>query len=93
MTDDDIKLVEVRLIRRPHSKILASAKIRLTCGILLSGIRVYADASGDRGIFLSFPTRKDNEGNQEKTYFPYNNEARAKLTERVEDIYFEQLKH
>ena len=90
MEADDIGNIYVELNNNPATPLMGIATITLKCGVSLSCIRIYPDKRDDKKVFLSFPTRPINGSKREKLYYPYNNETRIHMTNRVHEIYLKR---
>ncbi|MCD2345097.1 SpoVG family protein [Clostridium guangxiense] len=86
-----MEITNVRITK--NSSILKDSKIRgfvsitIDNAIAVNGIRLI---EGKKGMFLSFPDRKNKNGNEYVDIaFPINNEARNAITEAVLNAYKE----
>lgn len=85
-----MEITNVRITK--NSSILKDSKIRgfvsitIDNAIAINGIRVI---EGKKGMFLSFPDRKNKNGEYSDIAFPINNEAREQITEAVMKAYKE----
>lgn len=82
--------VDAKITRMLVSKkVKAYASICIENGFVVYGIKII---SGDRGTFISMPTRKSRQGAYYDICFPISAEARKEIENAVMNAYEEKLK-
>ena len=82
-----MKITQVKIIKveKEQSRFKAYANVTLDNCFAVNGIRII---DGDQGMFLSFPSKKRNDGTYEDMCFPTNKETRELFMEAVLGRYY-----
>jgi len=83
-----VEISEIRIILRDEEKLKGFANVTIDNAFVVRGIKII---SGNKGYFLSMPSRKRPDGTHQDIAHPINNEARRLLEERVLAAYQEEL--
>ncbi|MFH2034778.1 MAG: SpoVG family protein [Candidatus Zixiibacteriota bacterium] len=83
-----MEISEIRIILRDEEKLKGFANVTIDNAIVIRGMKII---SGNKGYFLSMPSRKRPDGTHQDIAHPINNEARRLLEEKVLAAYQEEL--
>ena len=83
-----MKVTDVRVypLSNKDSNLKAFASVTLDEVICITGIRI---VSGSKGLFISMPQSKDNDGDYHDIVFPLSAEAREILSQKIIAAYEE----
>ncbi len=85
----NISDVRVRLIKKEDSKLKAVASITIDECFVIHDIKVL---EGDKGVFVSMPSRKTPDGQYKDVAHPLNTETRESVSAAVLKAYEEETK-
>ena len=80
--------VRVRIVKTDKSKIKASASITIDDCIVVHDIKII---NGEKGLFVSMPSRKTPDGEYKDIVHPINTETREILVKAIFDAYEKAL--
>lgn len=83
-----MEITNVRLVKTGallnESKLRGYASITIDDSFVVNDIAVI---EGEKGLFLSFPSRKKKNGERVNSAFPCTSDAREKITEEILKVY------
>lgn len=82
-------ITEVRIILRDEEKLKGFANVTFDNAFVIRGMKII---SGNKGYFISMPSRKRPDGTHQDVAHPVNNETRRLIEEKVLAAYEEELK-
>ncbi len=85
----NISDVRIRLIKKEDSKLKAVASITIDECFVIHDIKVL---EGDKGVFVSMPSRKTPDGQYKDVAHPLNTETRESVSAAVLKAYEEETK-
>jgi len=83
-----MEITEVSINLRDEERLKAFANITFDDVFVVRGLKVI---HGNKGLFVSMPSRKMNDGTYRDIAHPINNEFRRKLEKIILDAYFKVL--
>jgi stage V sporulation protein G len=83
-----MEITEVRITLRDEEKLKAFASIVFDGCFVVRGLKVI---KGMKGLFVSMPSRRLNDGSFKDIAHPLNNETRRSIEEKVIGMYQEKL--
>ncbi len=84
-----MEITEVRITLRREPKLKAYANVTFDNAFVVRGIKVI---EGQKGLFISMPSRKDKNGEYRDIAHPINNDMREKMQKAILDAYENELK-
>jgi stage V sporulation protein G len=84
-----VEITEVRIILRDEDKLKGFANVTFDNAFVIRGMKII---SGNKGYFISMPSRKRPDGTHQDVAHPVNNETRRMIEEKVLAAYEEELK-
>jgi len=84
-----VEITEVRIILRDEEKLKGFANVTFDNAFVIRGMKII---SGNKGYFISMPSRKRPDGTHQDVAHPVNNETRRLIEEKVLAAYEEELK-
>jgi stage V sporulation protein G len=84
-----VKITEVRIILRDEVKLKGFANVTFDNAFVIRGMKIIA---GNKGYFVSMPSRKRPDGTHQDVAHPINNETRRMIEETVLAAYESELK-
>lgn len=84
-----MEITEVRIILRDEEKLKGFANVTFDNAFVIRGMKII---SGNKGYFISMPSRKRPDGTHQDVAHPVNNETRRLIEEKVLAAYEEELK-
>jgi stage V sporulation protein G len=84
-----VEITEVRIILRDEEKLKGFANVTFDNAFVIRGMKII---SGNKGYFISMPSRKRPDGTHQDVAHPVNNETRRLLEEKILEAYEEELK-
>lgn len=93
MPEFTIEKVFVFPTEKEGSLIKGFARIEIEGGLFISELRIFEDSRNPKLLYVSFPTRKNNRGDDKKTIYPNNDRARKRITDAITKKYLEELSH
>jgi len=84
-----VEITEVRIILRDEEKLKGFANVTFDNAFVIRGMKII---SGNKGYFISMPSRKRPDGTHQDVAHPVNNETRRIIEEKVLAAYEEELK-
>lgn len=84
-----MKITEVRIILRDEVKLKGFANVTFDDAFVIRGMKIIA---GNKGYFVSMPSRKRPDGTHQDVAHPINNETRRMIEETVLAAYESELK-
>ena len=81
--------VRVRIVNKEDAKLKAVASITIDDCIVVHDIKII---SGEKGLFVSMPSRKTPDGEYKDIVHPINTETRETLVKAIFDAYEEAQK-
>ncbi len=84
-----MEITEVRIILRDEEKLKGFANVTFDNAFVIRGMKII---SGNKGYFISMPSRKRPDGTHQDVAHPVNNETRRLLEEKILEAYEEELK-
>ena len=84
-----MEITEVRIILRDEEKLKGFANVTFDNAFVIRGMKII---SGNKGYFISMPSRKRPDGTHQDVAHPVNNETRRMIEEKVLAAYEEELK-
>ncbi|MFH0931259.1 MAG: septation regulator SpoVG [Candidatus Zixiibacteriota bacterium] len=84
-----MEITEVRITLRDEEKLKAFANITFDNAFVIRGLKVI---NGNKGNFISMPSRKRSDGTHQDIAHPVNNEMRRLIEEKVLQAYESELK-
>jgi len=84
-----VEITEVRIILRDEEKLKGFANVTFDNAFVIRGMKII---SGNKGYFISMPSRKRPDGTHQDVAHPVNNETRRMIEEKVLAAYEEELK-
>ena len=81
--------VRVRIVNKDDAKLKAVATITIDDCIAVHDIKII---NGEKGLFVSMPSRKTPDGEYKDIVHPINTETREALVKTIFDAYEEALK-
>lgn len=79
-----MEITEIRLTLRNEDKLKAFANVTFDNAFVIRGMKII---SGNRGFFLSMPSKKRADGTYQDVAHPVNSEMRRLLEEKVLEAY------
>lgn len=79
-----MEITEIRLTLRNEDKLKAFANVTFDNALVIRGLKVI---NGNKGFFLSMPSKKRSNGTYQDIAHPVNSEMRRLLEERVLEAY------
>jgi len=84
-----VEITEVRIILRDEDKLKGFANVTFDNAFVIRGMKII---SGNKGYFISMPSRRRPDGTHQDIAHPVNNETRRHLEEKILAAYEEELK-
>ena len=84
-----MEITEVRITLRSEEKLKAFANVTFDGEFVIRGLKVI---NGNRGYFVSMPSRKRSDGTHQDIAHPINNSMRKKIEDRVLAAYEREMK-
>ena len=84
-----MEITEVRITLRDEPKLKAFANITFEDSFVVRGLKVI---DGQKGLFISMPSRKAKDGTYRDIAHPINNEMRQKIEQVILEKYEEEFK-
>jgi len=84
-----VEITEVRIILRDEDKLKGFANVTFDNAFVIRGMKIIA---GNKGYFVSMPSRKRPDGTHQDVAHPVNNETRRLIEEKVLAAYEAELK-
>jgi len=84
-----VEITEIRIILRGEERLKGFANVTFDDAFVIRGMKII---SGNKGYFVSMPSRKRPDGTHQDVAHPINNETRRLIEERVLAAYEEELK-
>ncbi len=84
-----MEITEVRIILRDEDKLKGFANVTFDNAFVIRGMKII---SGNKGYFISMPSRKRPDGTHQDVAHPVNNETRRMIEEKILAAYEEELK-
>ncbi|MBN2226538.1 MAG: SpoVG family protein [candidate division Zixibacteria bacterium] len=84
-----MEITEIRIILRDEERLKGFANVTFNNAFVIRGMKII---SGNKGYFVSMPSRKRPDGTHQDVAHPINNETRRMIEERVLAAYEEELK-
>lgn len=84
-----MEITEVRIILRDEDKLKGFANVTFDNAFVIRGMKII---SGNKGYFVSMPSRKRPDGTHQDVAHPVNNETRRMIEEKVLAAYEAELK-
>lgn len=79
-----MEITEVRIRLRDENKLKAYVNITIDNAFAVRGLKVI---NGEKGLFVSMPSRKRKDGKYEDIVHPINNETRQMMEKRILEEY------
>ena len=84
-----MEITEVRITLRNEEKLKAFANVTFDGEFVIRGLKII---NGNKGYFISMPSRKRPDGSHHDIAHPINNAMRRKIEDRVLAAYEQELK-
>ncbi|MFC1476157.1 septation regulator SpoVG [Candidatus Zixiibacteriota bacterium] len=84
-----MEITEVRVTLRNEEKLKAFANVTFDGEFVIRGLKVI---NGNKGYFVSMPSRKRSDGTHQDIAHPINNAMRKKIEDRVLTAYEQELR-
>jgi stage V sporulation protein G len=84
-----VEITEIRLTIRSEDKLKAFANITFDDAFVIRGLKII---SGNRGLFVSMPSRKRPDGSYQDVAHPINTEMRKHLEQMVIEAYEDEMR-
>jgi len=84
-----VEITEVRITLRNEEKLKAFANVTFDGEFVIRGLKVI---NGNKGYFVSMPSRKRSDGTHQDIAHPINNAMRKRIEDRVMAAYEQELK-
>jgi len=84
-----VEITEVRIILRDEEKLKGFANVTFDNAFVIRGMKII---SGNKGYFVSMPSRRRPDGTHQDVAHPVNNETRRLIEEKVLAAYEAELK-
>ncbi|MEP0828027.1 MAG: SpoVG family protein [Candidatus Zixiibacteriota bacterium] len=84
-----MEITEVRIILRDEEKLKGFANVTFDNAFVIRGMKII---SGNKGYFVSMPSRRRPDGTHQDVAHPVNNETRRLIEEKVLAAYEAELK-
>ena len=84
-----MEITEVRIILRDEEKLKGFANVTFDNAFVIRGMKII---SGNKGYFVSMPSRRRPDGTYQDVAHPVNNETRRLIEEKVLAAYEAELK-
>nr|MBN2278848.1 SpoVG family protein [candidate division Zixibacteria bacterium] len=85
-----MEITEIRIILRDEDKLKAFANVTFDNVFVVRGLKII---SGNRGLFISMPSRRRPDGSHQDVAHPVNNETRQLLEQRILAAYESEVKN
>lgn len=79
-----MEITEIRLTLRNEDKLKAFANVTFDNAFVIRGMKII---NGNKGFFLSMPSKKRSDGTYQDVAHPVNSEMRRMLEEKVLEAY------
>jgi len=79
-----LEITEIRLTLRNEDKLKAFANVTFDNAFVIRGMKII---NGNKGFFLSMPSKKRSDGTYQDVAHPVNSEMRRMLEEKVLEAY------
>jgi len=83
-----VEITEVRITLKNENKLKAFANVTFDNAFVIRGLKII---NGNKGFFLSMPSKKRPDGTYQDIAHPVNSEMRRLLEERVLEAYEEEV--
>ena len=83
-----MKITEIRLILKNEDKLKAFANVTFDDALVIRGMKII---SGNRGFFVSMPSKKRSDGTYQDIVHPVNSEMRQMIEEEVIQAYEREI--
>ena len=83
-----MEITEVRITLKNENKLKAFANVTFDNAFVIRGLKII---NGNKGFFLSMPSKKRPDGTYQDIAHPVNSEMRRLLEERVLEAYEEEV--
>jgi stage V sporulation protein G len=84
-----VEITEIRIILRDEERLKGFANVTFNNAFVIRGMKII---SGNKGYFVSMPSRKRPDGTHQDVAHPINNETRRLIEEKVLEAYEAELK-
>jgi len=84
-----VEITEIRIILRDEERLKGFANVTFNNAFVIRGMKII---SGNKGYFVSMPSRKRPDGTHQDVAHPINNETRQMIEEKVLEAYEAELK-
>jgi len=84
-----VEITEIRLTLRNEEKLKAFANVTFDDSFVIRGLKII---SGNKGFFVSMPSKRRPDGTYQDVAHPINTEMRRHLEQKVLDAYEKELK-
>jgi len=84
-----VEITEVRVTLRNEEKLKAFANVTFDGEFVIRGLKVI---NGNKGYFVSMPSRKRSDGTHQDIAHPINNAMRKKIEDKVLAAYEQELR-
>jgi stage V sporulation protein G len=85
-----VEITEIRVTLRNEDKLKAFANVTFDNAFVIRGMKVI---NGNKGFFLSMPSKKRPDGTYQDIAHPVTSEMRRLLEEKVLEAYEEEVAH
>jgi stage V sporulation protein G len=83
-----VEITEIRLTLKNEDKLKAFANVTFDNALVIRGLKII---NGNKGFFLSMPSRKRPNGTYQDIAHPVNSEMRRRLEESVLEAYEKEI--
>ena len=84
-----LEITEIRFSLRDEPKLKAFANVTFDNAFVIRGLKVI---SGNRGFFVSMPSKRRSNGTYQDIAHPVNTEMRRQLEQQILDAYEKEIK-
>ena len=84
-----MEITEIRITLRSEEKLKAFANVTFDNDFVVRGLKVI---NGNRGFFISMPSRKRRDGTHHDVAHPINNDTRKRIEDAVLEAYEREIK-
>jgi len=83
-----VEITEIRLTMRNEEKLKAFANVTFDNAFVIRGMKII---SGNKGLFISMPSKKRPDGTYQDIAHPVNTEMRRRIEKAVLDAYDKEI--
>jgi stage V sporulation protein G len=83
-----VEITEIRLTIRNEEKLKAFANVTFDDAFVIRGLKII---SGNRGLFISMPSRKRPDGSYQDVAHPINTDMRKHLEQMIIEAYEDEM--